>query len=154
MKLNRMQLRRMILNEMFKKDYDQSIVDEVLSPYLGLIDEVFVNPATSNVYKEYIDIKDRIHTPEFYPNKMYKASNDPSATEDSPGIGIVIGYDFSSDLNDETQAKVQSFLQLLANNLNNRSVRSKLLDGGDDPKFEKAINFRGKGGVLIYLKHL
>ena len=163
MKLNRTQLRRIILNEVFGEKYDQNVIDEVMSPYENLtIDSIFSLPASKDIFKGYEeDIKKVLKEPEFYPNRIYKpvpaaGPKDPnkSTKEHEPGVGIVISFNFSALLDDVLKEKLSDFLQILAMNLNNKNYRRQLLGGVDDPKFARAEAFKGKGSILIYLYHL
>lgn len=162
MKLNRKQLRRIILNEVFGEKYDQEVIDNVMAPYKNLtIDNIFSLPASEDIFKGYEDIKSELKEPEFYPNRKYKPEpaagpKDPNKAtkEHEPGVGIVIGFNFSALFDDAKKEKLSDFLQILAMSLNNKNYRKQLLGGFDDPKFARAEAFKGRGDILIYLYHL
>ena len=163
MKLNRMQLRRIILSEVLGKGnkYSQNMVDKVMKPYRNLtVDNIFNHPASIDIFREYEDIRDELKEAEFYPNKVYQPvpAAEPEkpnkATKDhEPGVGIVMSFNVSALLNDEKKERLSDFFQILEMNLNNKNYRRQLL-GVDDPKFARAEAYKGKGSILIYLYHL
>jgi len=161
MKLNRKQLRRIILNEILGEKYDQSVVNEVMEPYKNLtVDNIFAHPASKDVFREYEDIRGELKEAEFYPNKIYQPvpaakPKDPNKmTKDhEPGVGIVMSFNVSALLNDEKKERLSDFFQILEMNLNNKRYRRQLL-GVDDPKFAKVEAYKEKGSILIYLYHL
>ena len=154
MKLSRKTLRKLILQEIksLNESYDENIIRKVMAPYEGIIDKIFENSITSSVFEEYSNIRPYLKL-EFYPNRMYKPV--PAASETEEGVAVEIGFNLSDlVIGNIEREQLEEFFKLLENALNQSRTRSNLLNGGDDPKFLKAEAFKGRGSILIYLKHL